>query len=503
MNNYHKGRIFIIIFGIILVLGFITFNAKAQDGPPTQEDAFDGHTFDEHYWDEDIFNNTYWDHPEVDDERSWLNNKWNVKWMKEGNFEMGMLAFIDKKHKEGDTGEPTIYTTPAQMWWQHAYLNGSEIYIASMHCAWFGFADDTPSNDQYDDGEEITPFFYMGTNKTELRDTVGIKSNPTTTSTPLQRSVSGSVVTYNWGYNYSDIVFYVPNTNHTATGPGYGFEWGFNYSDPGSYINGSHVIGNQTYVYYEYTLEVDTVLGVATLYQDYETGKFGTLMYRENETSSWVEAHRGEQGYMPEYWAMCLGTWSFIWADQDWALTDLAEGEINATVHKTGLTEVKTTLGGTHAFDFRFSQKPTYHLTNITGEDMGDRPVLYECLDVNNDSEFIEFVSGMLPLVGDFGRLIASYAINQTNRFTYGIPFEDIYEGLAPNETAAFFITCYPDYGEAAGGKLKHDPVYRAFFDVSKEEEIIPGYPIEILAVALMVGVAIVVVSKKKLKRKF
>ncbi|MFX0031534.1 MAG: hypothetical protein ACFE8E_01860 [Candidatus Hodarchaeota archaeon] len=500
MKTSIKCLISFFFLGFLIFTGIYTPISMAQDGPPSPEDAFGGHTFDENYWDINIFNNSHWDHPEVDDMRSWLNNTWNVKWIKEGNFEMGMLAFLNHTHKEG--GVDVTYITPAQMWWQHAYLWGSEIWIASMHCAWFGFADQN-NNDAYDEAldEEINPFFYMGTNSPRLRNDVGIYSNPKTIAKPLQRSVSGSIITYNWGYNYSDIVFYVPKTNRTmAVAPlGRGFDWGFNYSDPGTYIDGSQVIGNQTYVYYEYTLEVDTAAGEATLYQDYETGDFGVLMYRENLTDTWHQAFEGDQGYMPQYWAMCLGTWSFIYADQDWALTDLLEGEINATVHKTGLTEVRTTLGGLHAFDFAFSQKPTYHLTHINGTDLGDRDALYECLDVNADEEFISFVSGMLPLVGDFGRLIACYAINQTNHFTYGIPFDDVWTGLQPNETAAFFITCYPDYGEGAGGKLSHDPVFKAYFSIGEGE--IPGYPIFLLGFTLMIGITILI-SKKRLKLK-
>ncbi len=495
MKSYQKGRIITITFGTILILGLISFNAKAQDGPPAPEDAFNGHTFDENYWDTDVFNNSIWDHPEVRPEVSWQDNTWNVKWIKEGNFEMGMLAFIDKVHEEN--GETVKYTTPAQMWWQHAYLNGSEIYIASMHCAWFGFADKN-NNDAYDDGEEITPFFYMGSNSTELRDTVKIHSNPKTTATPLQRSESGSIVTYTWGYNYSDIVFFVPKVKHFAAYPGSGFEWGFNYSDPGSYINGSNVIGNQTYIYYEYTLEVDTDLGIATLYQNYETGKFGVLMNATAKGGPWVEVHPGDDGYMPEYWAMCLGTWAFIWAEQDPLLTDLEVGEINATCHKTGLTTVETKLGGTHAFDFKFEQKPTYNLKHLNGTDLGERDALYECLDVNNDSEFIDFVSGMLPLVGEFGRLISCYAINQTNRFVGGIPFDDVWDDFEPNKTAAFFITCYPDYGEGQGGELKHDPVFTAYFEVAEEKPLIPGFQIEILTIALTIGIITVIFLRKK-----
>jgi hypothetical protein len=497
MKSYKKIRLVSLIFGLILILGVFSLTTNAQEGPPSPEDAFNGRNFTEHYWDENVYNNSHWDHPEVRPEVSWQDNTWNIKWIKEGNFELGMLAFIDKLQEE--SGEDVTYTTPAQMWWQHAYLNGSEIYIASMHCAWFGFSDKN-NTDTYEDGEEITPFFYMGSNNTELRENVGIKSNPKTTAIPLVRSVSGSLITYTWGYNYSDIVFYVPKTNHTLTG--FGFEWGFNYSDPGSYISGSQVIGNQTFVCYEYTLEIDTTLGMATLYQNYETGKLGTLMYRENETASWVEALPGEEGYMPEYWAMCLGTWSFIWAEQDWSLIDHELGEINATVHKTGLTTVETTLGGEHAFDFKFSQKPTYYLTHNNGTDMGNRDVLYECLDVNADNEFIEFVSGMLPLVGEFGRLICCYAINQTNRFVNGVPFDRVWNDFEPNKTAAFFITCYPDYGEGQGGGLKHDPVFIAYFSIS-EQPLIPGYPIEIFSAVLFASISIIIMSRKKISKNF
>jgi hypothetical protein len=111
---------------------------RADDGPPTPTEAF-GHSFDENYWDSNIFNNSRWDHPDVDPQVSWLNNTWNVKWIKEGNFEMGMLGFLNKT--TWDYGKEIVYTTPAEMWWQHAYLNGSEIFIASLHCAWFGFTD--------------------------------------------------------------------------------------------------------------------------------------------------------------------------------------------------------------------------------------------------------------------------------------------------------------------------------------------------------------------------
>jgi len=62
---------------------------------------------------------------------SWLNNTWNIKWIKEGNFEMGILAFANKTGYID--GKKCIWTAPAQMWWQHTWLNGSEILIGFIH----------------------------------------------------------------------------------------------------------------------------------------------------------------------------------------------------------------------------------------------------------------------------------------------------------------------------------------------------------------------------------
>jgi hypothetical protein len=107
----------------------------------------------------------------------------------------------------------------------------------------------------------------------------------------------------------------------------------------------------------------------------------------------------------------------------------------------------------------------------------------------------------MLPLMGNFARLVISYAVNQTNQFTHGIPFDDAWEGFHPNETAAFFITCYPKYGESGGGKLVHDPVFTAYFDIGKEIPFIPGYYVEILTIALMVGISVIIILRKQFKK--
>jgi len=43
--------------------------------------------------------------------------------------------------------------------------------------------------------------------------------------------------------------------------------------------------------------------------------------------------------------------------------------------------------------------------------------------------------------------------------------------------------------------------VFRTYFRVLKEEPLIQGYQIEILAVASLVGITIVFISKKKFKK--
>jgi len=494
MKKYYKARLFTLILGILLTISLFTFNVKAQEGPPTQEEAFGpGHTFDENYWDAMVFNNSRWEHEDVNNMTSWLNNTWNIKWMKEGNFEMGMLAFMNKTAWED--GREVIYTTPAQMWWQHAHLHGSEIFIASMHSAWFGFGD-TNLNGFYDIGEEVNPYFFMGADTDEVRN-AGIMSNPRTEAIPLHRSESGSIVTYTWGYNYTDIIFYVPEIDRSVPDPY--FEWGFNYSDPGTYVDGSHHIGNVTYFTYEYTLEIDTSAGEATLYQDYESGEIAAMVYRDDILDLWAPAAFPDDHWVPQDFAMSLGTYSFIWAGQDWALTT-PNGTITRTNNTLGLSEVRTTLGGVPAFDFKFSQKPQYTMINKSGTTPNTYDVSYETLDVVHDAEFIHLVQGMTELVGEFGRLIISYVINQTNHFTYGIPFEEAYNSTDPENMAAFFVTCYPEYGLNGGGKLIHDPVFTAYFDVP-EEEFIPGFPIEILSVVSILGIIILVIKQKISKK--
>ena len=132
---------------------------------------------------------------------------------------MGILAFMNKT--QWIDGAPVTITCPAQIWWQHGYKSGAEILIASMHCAWFGFEDFNDNQYYEPETEYINPFFYMGLNSPEMKNDVGIHSNPKATSTSLQRSQSGDVITYTWGYNYSDVIFYVPKTNHSEEGFGF------------------------------------------------------------------------------------------------------------------------------------------------------------------------------------------------------------------------------------------------------------------------------------------
>ena len=128
MKNYNKTRIFTLALFLLLILNASWIEVKGNgSGPPTPAEVFDGHDFSENYWDINVFNNSKWDHPDVNNMTSWLNNTWNIKWIKEGNFEMGMLCFLNKTDWDSDGGKIVTYTTPAQFWWQHAYKDGKEI----------------------------------------------------------------------------------------------------------------------------------------------------------------------------------------------------------------------------------------------------------------------------------------------------------------------------------------------------------------------------------------
>ncbi|MFW9949307.1 MAG: hypothetical protein ACFFKA_04175 [Candidatus Thorarchaeota archaeon] len=486
-----------IVFLSSFFISFLLFSGLSStlvlcDDPPTQAALFNGHTFSENFWDIMVTNNSNWDHPDVNPMVSWYNNTWNIKWIKEDNFEMGMFAFMNKT--QWDMGEENVFTTPAQMWWQHAHIAGSEIIIATMHSAWYGFGDHN-HNRVYDEGsEELSPYFFMGANTPEVRSK-GIISDPKTTAYPLERSVSGSIVTYTWGYRYENIIFFVPNIDRSDPVNPF-FNWGFNYSDPGTYVEGSHHIGNITYFEYQYTLEIDTSAGISTLHQDYETGEIDSMVYRDTNITSFVPASYPDDHWVSDDFAMCLGTYSFIWANQDWALMHLG-GSINRTLHESGLSIVETYLGGVHAFDFKFSQKPQYTLINKSNLVTGTYNVSYECLDVVSDSEFINLVSGMTDLVGKFGRVVVGYVINQTNTFIHGISFDDAYNQTDPQHMAAFFVSCYPEYGAYGGGSLSHDPVFVMYFATNGA---IPSFPLFFLLCSITIGIVIVTVKTKKIR---
>ena len=334
----------------------------------------------------------------------------------------------------------------------------------------------------------------MGADTDQVRNT-GIISHPKTFSTPLGRSVSGSTVTYKWGYNYTDIIFYVPQV-YRGVGAPY-FLWGFNYSRVDTYVSGSNHVGNMTHFYYEYTLDIDTSAGVATLYQDYEMGEIGSMVYRDDTTDPWLFASIGDH-WMPENFAICLGTYSFVWAAQDYAIST-PTGTIDRLAHEYGLQEVKTTLGGIPAFDFKFSQKPEYDIYNRSETTPHTHDVSYQTWNAS-DHEFIDVISGMIHLVGDFGKLLVGYVINQTNHFVDGIPMEDALNATDPENLAAFYITCYPEYGMYQGGKLVHDPVFVAYFSASSS--FIPGYSIELFLIMISTGIITVLISSKKIYSK-
>ncbi|MBD3254563.1 MAG: hypothetical protein GF383_05695 [Candidatus Lokiarchaeota archaeon] len=495
----------IFIVGSLIALSVLVSPIKAEnDGPPTQEEVWGiGNTYAKNYWDTMIFNNSNWEYPGINNMTTWLNNTWNMKWIKEGNFEMGMLAFMNKTMY--DNGEEISYITPAQMWWQHAFKNNSEVMVAAMNSAWFMFKDNVVSDDYYTDGEEIAPFMYFGGNTAEIRN-AGIYSEPKVDASALKRKVIGSKVEYSWSYNYSNIIFFSPYVND-STGL---LDWGFDWADPGTYLDGSTIIGNQTFIYYEYNITIDKTAGKAFMEQSYISGEIDTVLGRNSQGDDFTTAQ------IPEEFALCLGTHAVLMGKHDPVLNETEGiGEINATTYQTGIKTVETSLYGTHAFDFMFSQKPTYDIKNAstTGEE-GTYPAKYACLDTTNDN-FTDYISGMLPLVGDFAKLVVAYTINQTNRMTNGVSFEDAYDYFdTETDSAAFFITCYPQFGNYTGGRIDHDPTFTAFFDpdsgsaaISGDDDddddnggaaAIPGFPVEFLAIVLICGTGFIYLFRKK-----
>jgi len=456
------------------------------EGPPSPSQVFRdrdsgfGHTFAENYWDINVYNNSYWEIKDpaknINNMTTWLNNTWNIKWISEGNFEMGMFTFVNKT---GDDRSATSqYFTPAQMWWMHYYIESEglshEMLIANMLSAWYGFRDDN-GNQQYDEAldEEMTPFFYITQDTQEFRavfDPLGVSMNTQVDITPIHRSVLGDQVIYTWGYNYTDIGFWLPHINHDggATANVSVFNWGFNYSDPGTYMDGSFVFGVQEFLCYKYRLVLDNSEKKATLYNDYITGDIKQLYYREiQDHSNWSLITPGMPNYMPREWILCVGSWAFIMAgiDDPFHLHDTSGDNINAASSNMGLKTVTATVEGTNVFNYDFVQKPTYTQHEIGNPaNSTTSNVTYGSMDIVGNEDFLSVVSGMNQLIGPFGRLVVSYAINQTNHFEGGIEFDAAWNKFDPSKSAAFFTTSYPKFGEYQGGRLVHDPVFTAFF---------------------------------------
>ncbi len=515
MKNVLKSKISIFLIFLLILMSY-TSSVLAQDGTPSPEEVFKdeddvGHAFTENYFDINVVNNSIWevDNPEmdIDNQTTWLNNTWNVKWMKEGNFEMMMLAFMNKSGSSNSATDK--FVTPAQFWAQHFSINGHEILIANMLTAWFGFTDEN-DNDAYDDGEKVNPFMMFSSYDDYTRNEIGIDRYPDVIQGELEKTESNGNITYSWWYNYTNQMFYLPRVNQTLGN--HSFEWGFDYDDVGSYTTGSFGVGVFDYVYYEYRLEIDPSNGRATLSNDYIQGDL-SLKTRDNPSAPWSDFMTPESdGYMPTQWSYCIGNWAMIMTgtDEDYELLDTDGSEINASTAVNGLTTVKTKVQNTHAFDFAFSQKPQYTLTELgdpTNTSVDD--VVYESVDIEGNDGFLELVSGMTSLIGPFAQLMISYLINQTNNFVGGITFEEAWDAFDPSSTAALFISCYPDYGEYKGGVLNHDPTFTAFYTPTPSggdggdggDSLIPGYSNGLILLFSMLGI-VIVIKRLKIKNK-
>ena len=446
----------------------------AQSGPPTPNQVFvdkktgTGHDFSENYWDIMVHNNSKWEVNDptkhIDNMTTWLNNTWRIIYVNEGNFQMGFLAFMNKSGKEND-GKDYRYYTPAQFWFMHYYIDGHEMIIGNMLAAWFGFSD-TNHDGNYTTGEDLNPFFYMTQENSNgtMKEFPSVTLNTNVKVSPLQRTTSLTQINYTWALNYSNIVFYLPRTYHNNST----FAWGFDYSNPSTYQKGSFAFGVQDYIYYKYTLVLDGAAKLATLYSDYKSGDISKLYLRDDDTNKSSPFHQVPNTNIPRSWVFCTGNWAMILAgvDKKVALNETVGGDsITANTTMNGLTTVKATVEGTNVFNYEFKKKPNYtQYEENNAANHTTKPVLYACLDINHNPEFLNLVAGMTQLIGSFSHLMISYVINQTNHFTGGITFEKAWQIFDPKATAAFFITGYSGFGWYNGGVIDHDPVFSAFF---------------------------------------
>ena len=381
------------------------------------------------------------------------------------------------------------------MWWMHYYFEGHEMIIGNMLSAWFGYGDHN-HNRVYDEGDEelnsifLFPHGMMMIGKPHFQ-LLQQRLEPDVEVTPLERSVSGDEITYTWAYNYTDMGFFLPKVNHSdhsVTGERNAtFQWDFDYEDPGSYVEGSFGYGVQEFIYYSYELVLDTSAGTSTLSNDFISGEMSHLYLRDNQIDPFVLIAPTDPDYMPDDWALCVGSWAFIMAgiDEDYSLLNSTGSEIGTETTNHGLTTVEAVVNTETVFNYEFEQK-----TDYTQYEWGNpsnsttNPVLYDSIGIVGNEEFTDLVSGMTQLIGPFAQLMITYAINQTNHFTNGINFEDAWDFFDPSTTAALFVSCYPEFGEYKGGRLEHDPVFTAFFDIRGIWGLIkkiPGYNVFIL----------------------
>ncbi|HME54399.1 MAG TPA: hypothetical protein VKM55_19390 [Candidatus Lokiarchaeia archaeon] len=478
IGSKKNARNVAIALGFLLAMIWMNAGAVlAQNGPPTQSQVFldqnsgIGHTFNENYWDIMVHNNSKWEvgSPKyhINNMTTWINNTWNVKWISEGNFQMGMLAFMNKT---GDNiAAADKYYTPSQFWWMHYYYQGHEMLIGNMLAAWFGFNDTAKTGNYVPVTDDLNPFFYMTMIQPSRVNSTAFSSlnlHPSVQVTPLQRTTGGSQINYTWAYNYTDITFWLPALNHNNST----FRWGFNYTDPGTYMQGSFGLGEQAYIYYSYTLVLDSSLQQATLYSNYKSGDITNLWLRNDSKGSSLALNpfiHAPNSQIPRSWILCTGNWAFIMAgvDKKAVLNDTAGNSITANTTRNGVTDVYANVNGTNVFNYEFSKKTTYTQYAVGNPaNHTTVPVLYASIGITNNTGFLNLVAGMPQLMGSFARLMISYAINQTNHFTDGITFDKAWGIFDPSGTAAFFITGYPQFGPYQGGAIDHDPVFTALF---------------------------------------
>ncbi|MHA1454336.1 MAG: Loki-CTERM sorting domain-containing protein, partial [Promethearchaeota archaeon] len=246
--------------------------------------------------------------------------------------------------------------------------------------------------------------------------------------------------------------------------------------------------------------------GTSTLSNDYIGGEMSYLYLRDNPGDPFLLKTPGDPDYMPEDWALCVGSWAFIMAgiDEDYSLLNSTGSEIGTQTTNHGLTTVSAVVTGEEVFNYEFEQK-----TDYTQYEWGNpsnsttNPVLYDSIGIVGNEEFTDLVSGMTQLIGQFAQLMITYAINQTNHFTNGITFEDAWDFFDPSTTAALFVSCYPEFGEYKGGRLEHDPVFTAFFDIRGIWgwiKKIPGYNVFILLGSIALGASVFVLKIRKKK---